>query len=56
MSLSAILKLPLTTTADINQDSSLKAFPSIPILPDIMWFAVPIWSTVGPKIMLESKD
>jgi hypothetical protein len=48
MSLSAILKLPHATTADINQDSSLKAFASILILSDIMWFAVPIWSTIGP--------
>jgi len=48
MSLSAILKLPHTTTADINQDSSLKAFTSILILSDIMQFAVPIWSTIGP--------
>lgn len=36
MSLSAILKLPHTTTADINQDSTLKAFPSILILCDIL--------------------
>jgi hypothetical protein len=49
MSLSAILKPPHLTTADINQDSSLKAFLSISILSDIMWFIVPIWSTVGPE-------
>lgn len=36
MSLSAILKLPHTTTADMDQDSSLKAFQSILILCDIM--------------------
>lgn len=49
MSLSAILKLPHTTTADINQDSSLKAFQSILILCGIVWFDVPIWSTVDPE-------
>ena len=35
MSLSAILKLPHPTTADIKQDSNLKAFQSILILCDM---------------------
>lgn len=51
MSLSAIPKLPHATTADIKQDSILKAFASIPILCDMLPFAVPVWYRVGTLII-----